>query len=256
MSDQAFWNSFDHVSIRQSTEALAMTDSYAQLDARFTKDRSRMRSREVAYESIKNAILGGLLEPQERLIEERLGEALQISRTPVREALAILEHEGLLESIPYKGLVVRAITLDEFSHMYEALGVIESALARSAAANASTADIQQMETSLEAAAAAIPTDVLGYLTACREFQAVLGTCASSPFLARMLLSIEERSDMYLLHTRQPLSPEKMHASVNDRRIILDAIRTGDPEMAAQAALAHAASIRVRWRELYPDHSRP
>lgn len=232
-----------------------MTDTYAQLDSSAPKNRSRLRSREVAYESIKNAILRGLLEPHERLIEERLGEALHISRTPVREALAILEHEGLLESIPYKGLVVREISLAEFSHMYEALGVIESALARSAALSASPADLRAMDATLVRAEAAIPNDVYEHLAACREFQAILSSCAQSPFLARMLMSIEERSDMYLIHTRQPLSPDKMHASVSDRRAILDAIGASDPEAAAEAARAHAAAIRVRWRELYPDNHR-
>lgn len=106
-----------------------MQDMYTEVDARFTKDRTKMRSREVAYESIKHAILSGILVPWERLVEERLGDALQLSRTPVREALSILEHEGLIESVPYKGLMVKPVTVDEFISMYEALGVIEPAIA-------------------------------------------------------------------------------------------------------------------------------
>lgn len=232
--------------------ATSMQDVYTRLDSAFTRDRTHMRSREVAYESIKNAILRGILPPGERLVEERLGEALQLSRTPVREALSILEHEGLIAAIPYKGLVVRPVTLDEFLHMYEALGIIESAIARAAAANAGPADIAAMEGALAEARDAIPADVPGHLAACRAFQARLGNCAKNPFLTRLLLSIEERSDMYLVHSRQTLSPDRMQQAIDNRRAILDAVRRHNADAAAAAAIAHGDSIRSRWRDLYPD----
>jgi len=229
-----------------------MHDVYSRLDAGFTKDRTVMRSREVAYESIKNAILRGILPPGERLVEERLGDALQLSRTPVREALSILEHEGMIASIPYKGLFVKPVTVDEFLHMYEALGIIESAIGRAAAQNAGPADIAAMEAALDAATAAIPGDFVGHLAACRDFQWRLGECADNPFLTRILLSIEERSDMYLIHSRQEIPVDKMRKAVANRRAILDAVRAHDPDAASAAAIAHGESIRVRWRDLYPD----
>jgi DNA-binding GntR family transcriptional regulator len=229
-----------------------MQDVYSQLEAGFTKDRTVMRSREVAYESIKNAILRGILPPGERLVEERLGEALQLSRTPVREALSILEHEGLIASIPYKGLFVKPVTVDEFLLMYEALGIIESAISRAAAFNAGPGDIAAMEAALAEATVAIPDDFVGHLAACRDFQWRLGECARNPFLTRILLSIEERSDMYLIHSRQDIPEDKMQKAVANRRAILDAVRAHDPDAAAAAAIAHGESIRVRWRDLYPE----
>lgn len=231
-----------------------MTDAYAALEAGLPPKRSRLRSREVAYNAIKHAILAGHISPHERLVEERLAEALQISRTPVREALAILEHEGLLESIPYKGLAVKPVTIDEFLNMYEALGVIEASLARSAAANATAADIRQMEAALTSAEVTIPDNVPAHLAACREFQLLLGACGRSPFLTRTLVGIEERSDMYLIHSGLPLPPEKMQEAVDDRRRILDCVKAGDAEGASNAALAHASAIRLRWRAHYPDDS--
>ena len=138
--------------------------------------------------------------------------------------------------------------------MYEALGVIEPAIARAAVHNASPADIISMEALLNLATDAIPDDVPGHLAACREFQARPGACARSPFLTRMLLSIEERSDMFLIHSGQALPPEKMQASINDHREILNAVRSfGQSELAAEAAHAHSQAIRVRWREMYPQH---
>jgi DNA-binding FadR family transcriptional regulator len=107
-----------------------------------------------------------------------------------------------------------------------------------------------MATILDRAEQTIPDDVAGHLDACREFQQRLGDCARNPYLTRMLLSIEERSDIYLLHTQHYLPPERMLAAVHDRRAILDAVRSGDAASAARAALAHAEAIRVRWRDHY------
>lgn len=233
--------------------ALLGTDHYEAIGAQFVKDRTTMRSREIAYQAVKDAILHGILESRERLIEDRLGKALQISRTPVREALAILEHEGLIESIPYKGLIVKRITVTEFLQMYEALGVIESALAASAVHHATPDDVRAMARFLDTAEAGIPHDIPGQLAACRDFQRRLGECARNPYLTNLLINIEERSDVYLIHTQHSLSPEKMLAAIRDRRKILDAVSSGDPAAAASAAAAHAEAIRVRWRELYvPD----
>lgn len=214
------------------------------------KDRSRMRSREVAYEAIKGAILGGLLEPRERLIEERLGQALDLSRTPIREALAILEHERLIESVPYKGLIVRAISISEFLSMYEALGVIEAAVARLAVPHITNQDVEHLEEILDRAAGCIPDDVPGHLAACRDFQRSLGKAARTSFLTQQLVSIEERSDIYLIHSQQRLPGENMLAAVDDRRRILAAVQSGNPEAAARAAEIHAESVRVRWKEFY------
>jgi DNA-binding GntR family transcriptional regulator len=219
-------------------------------------DRSILRSREVAYLSIKEAILQGAFEPHDRLIEEHLGAALELSRTPIREALAILEHEGLIESIPYKGLRVKPVTVQEFLSMYEALGAIEAAVARAAIPYLTSHDEGALLAVLDEAEARIPDDVVGHLAACREFQRHLGECSRNTLLTRMLVSIEERSDMHLIHSNQTLSRENMQAAVDDRRRLLDAVRSGNPDAASAAAEAHAHSIRDRWRSLYPDELHP
>lgn len=231
-------------------EVRGSNDRYVALGERFTKDRSLMRSREIAYQAVKDAILHGILESRERLIEERVGEALGLSRTPVREALAILEHEGLIESVPYKGLIVKRITVTEFLQMYEALGVIESALAAAAVHHVTPEDVAAMERFLDAAEAAIPDDVPGHLASCRDFQRRLGECARNPYLTTLLLNIEERSDIYLIHTQHTLPRENMLAAVRDRRTILGEVRKGDAEAARRAAEVHAEAVRIRWRGLY------
>ena len=223
---------------------------YKGLAGQVKLDRRAVRLRELAYQTIKQAILNGLIDSSAPLIEERLGAELRISRTPVREALAILEHEGLLEALPYKGLFVKEIPVDSFLKMFEALETVEAALARQAAQCATAADIALMDEALARAEQCVPHDIPGHLAACRVFQRQLGECAGNPYLTDFLIGIEERSDLYLISAWRSLPVDKRHAAVHARRVILDAVRARDPAAAGQAAEAHARSIRVRWRELF------
>lgn len=221
-----------------------------QLIARQSTDTRGKRLREVAYQAIKDSILLGIVGTRSPLAEERLAEVLQISRTPVREALALLEHEGLLEALPYKGLYVRAISLTEFLEMVDTIELIEPALARRAAARASAADIEAMEQSLRTAETCIPAEPGRHFLACRDFQQQMGISAGLHHLTRLLLSIEERSDLYLIYAGAALPETNMQAAVEDRRRILTAVKQGNPAEAEQAAREHAQRVRQRWHAFF------
>jgi DNA-binding GntR family transcriptional regulator len=86
--------------------------------------------REKVYEVIRNDILNGRIPAGERLIENKLAEEIHTSRTPVREALHMLEREGLLESIPRVGYRVKQIRWDEVEEVCEIRAVNETLAAR------------------------------------------------------------------------------------------------------------------------------
>src|SRR5215212_1954695 len=105
--------------------------------------------REVAYTMIKDAILAGQLEPGQPLVEEKLAGMLNISRTPVREALAILVHEGLLTSFYKRGLYVHTVGRAEFIELFVANESVEPAMARRAAISASTQHLADMDRAIQ-----------------------------------------------------------------------------------------------------------
>ncbi len=215
-----------------------------------TNQRRGTKLREVAYHAIKDAILQGTVKPDMPLVEERLATELKISRTPVREALAILEHEGLIEAIPYQGLFVKDITANQFLELYEAVELIEAELAQRAALSIKEQDITALAELLEQAEQCIPHNVPGHLRACRLFQQRMGECAQQSYLTTLLISIEERSDLYLISKWQELPAEKMLAAVTDRRAILEALRSHNADLAAQVARTHAQAVRQRWHDLF------
>ncbi len=88
---------------------------------------------EAAADLIRRAILDGTLQPGQRLTEEGLAQDLQISRTPVREALRVLKAEGLVTSAPYHGSTVREYAMDDLDDMYQLRALLEGHGARRAA---------------------------------------------------------------------------------------------------------------------------
>ena len=75
--------------------------------------------RDVVFNTLREAILKGDLEPGERLMEIALAQKLDVSRTPIREAIRKLELEGLVVMTPRKGAVVAEITLEDLTDVLE-----------------------------------------------------------------------------------------------------------------------------------------
>ncbi|MBP1934702.1 GntR family transcriptional regulator [Ammoniphilus resinae] len=79
----------------------------------------------MAYEEIRGAIFNGNLKPGQLIVETELSEILGISRTPLREALALLEHEGLIETIPYKGTFIAGLDSRTVREIYDIRMILE-----------------------------------------------------------------------------------------------------------------------------------
>lgn len=81
--------------------------------------------RDVVFNTLRDAILTGKLVPGERLMENQLAEKLGVSRTPVREALRMLELENLVELVPRKGAQVLDMSEKDIINILEVRGVLE-----------------------------------------------------------------------------------------------------------------------------------
>ena len=86
--------------------------------------------REVVFKTLRNAIIHGELKPGERLMEEKLAKSLEVSRTPVREAIRMLELEGLVVMLPRKGAEVARITVEDLQETLEVRMAVEDLAVR------------------------------------------------------------------------------------------------------------------------------
>jgi len=102
-----------------------------------------------ATELIRLAIVDGRLAPGQRLKEEELAREFGISRTPVREALLVLQAEGLVDAMPNRGATVRAHTAQDLDDLYQLRALLEGFAARRAATRLGEDDLSELHESCE-----------------------------------------------------------------------------------------------------------
>lgn len=202
--------------------------------------------RKAAYNAIKEAIFSGYFEYGQALIEEDIATKLQVSRTPVREALAILQHEGLIASRSGRGFHVRQMTREEFIAMFVANEVVEPYLVRRAALLATEAQLCDMEDAITLGKqCASKNDAPGILRSGRDFHRAVGIAANNKPLTQFVVSNEERTDLYLLSYQTILDTTRMSLSNQEHEAIFQAIKQHDPEAAARLVAYHSQSVRER-----------
>lgn len=96
------------------------------------------------FEAIHDGIMSGELPAGHRLLIRDLAAELGTSVMPVREAIRRLEEAGLAEKVPYKGAVVKGLTLEELLHVYDVRRLLEVEAARLGAAVVSPREVEQM----------------------------------------------------------------------------------------------------------------
>lgn len=145
-----------------------------------------------AYDDLRAAILGGELEPGERLRTAALAERFGTSRTPVREALVLLEADGLVDLEPHRGAVVRAFPADDLLDLYDVRAVLEARAAALAAERVQPAQLARLDelcTLAEAQTDAGPASIDRQMAWNEEFHRIVIEAAASPRLQAALRAV-------------------------------------------------------------------
>ncbi len=108
-------------------------------------------SAERVYDDLREAIIGGEYTPGERLRTEALAERFGTSRTPVREALVLLEGDGLVELEPRRGAVVRSFDAADLVDLYEVRAILEARAAQLAALRLTREDLDVLDATCDRA---------------------------------------------------------------------------------------------------------
>lgn len=105
--------------------------------------------RDIAYETLKHAIVIGEIPAGSRIVETDYAERMHISRTPLREALRKLERDGLVEYLPRRGVMVRTFTVADVDEIYTIRNALEMLTLPSVVANATEEDISELRQMLD-----------------------------------------------------------------------------------------------------------
>lgn len=194
-------------------------------------------------EILREAIYAGSLAENEWLREAAVASQLRVSRTPVREALRMLEVEGLVVRSG-QAAVVAPVTLEGILQLYEVRESLEGLAARLAAEGTGAELREQLEDSLRAMEAAAD-DPAEYARVNTEFHASIRRATGNRYLERFLEQIE--SAVRRLGASTYETPGRTVEATEEHRRIARAIVDGDPAAAERASLDHmrrAREIRI------------
>lgn len=188
--------------------------------------------------TLEEAILAGHMRPGERLVEAAIAERLAVSRTTVREALLMLERQGLIVSRPRRGTFVTRLSREEALDMGFTRALLEGFAVSAGFERIDGQVLARMEQLLDAMGACrLPEDIPRLMQIDVDFHRPLVEAARSPRLLDLWSGLNGQiRALYLttLESQQVRSEE----IVAFHRLLIDAVRSGDPELAQRTVFQH------------------
>ena len=198
--------------------------------------------------SLREMFLNGDLNPGQRLIETEIAEQLNVSRGPVRDALKMLQDEGVVRIEPRKGTFVTKLCYEDLYDLYLLRGVIEGLGARLLAERGSPEQIQMLEDCLDELMAS-KNDLKKFGQLDLKFHEMLCSLTGHKWLYRQWISMKTYIWLFI-QASQALDWPGSQEMVDSHTEIFQAIRCGLPLLAEQAVKRHSSmsgeEIRLIW----------
>ena len=190
------------------------------------------------YKALLDAISDGTLAPGSRITQEDIAEQMNVSRSPVLQALRLLKKDGLLEEAPGRGLLVVRLDPVRIGHLYRVRGALDALAARLAAEQGATLPLSLIE---QGRAAAASTDVKAMIDADMAFHTAIYEASGNPLII-------ENSSLHWIHLRRVMGAVLQHRVAresiwDEHEAILNAIHRGDASEAAALSEHHSNMAR-------------
>ena len=190
---------------------------------------------------LRIAIYRGELAPGQRLVESELAQKYDTSRGAVREALALLQNEGLVTRQRNRSAWVRPITVEEAIEILEVRAVVEGLCAAKAAANATKDDHRELHALADEMTDAVKHgDVLNDSRISDLVHAKIREVASQQTAAGIINRLRHQGVRYQFHVS--LLPGRLAQGLSEHLGIIDAVIAGDPAKAEQLTRDHFAAV--------------
>ncbi|MDE2297524.1 MAG: GntR family transcriptional regulator [Burkholderiales bacterium] len=186
---------------------------------------------------LRSMVFERQLAPGQWIDELALARDWQISRTPLREALKVLAAEGLVTPVPRQGCKVTELSEDDADELFPVMALLEGRCAFEAVRKARPADVKalrKLHDVLERHAAANNID--GYYRANHEFHTKVQALADNRWLDRATNDL--RRFVRLLRGRQLNWPGRVQASIDEHRLLMDAVEQRDAALAERLMHDH------------------
>lgn len=182
--------------------------------------------REIAYETLKHAIITGDIPSGARIVETDYADRMHISRTPLREALRKLERDGLVEYVMRRGVVVRAFTVADVEEIYTIRNALEMLTLPSIIDNATPEDVARLREMLrEMDPYDKKSDIAELSPRARAFHTALTQISG---LKRILRVIESQDEYITRFSAVSIAKEnRRHAAHHEHHQLVDYVEQKD-----------------------------
>jgi GntR family transcriptional regulator, trigonelline degradation regulator len=210
--------------------------------------------RHQVQDALRNEIISGRFKPGDRLVEQQLYTALDVSRTSLREALRQLEAEGLVEQVPHRGAYVASVNAEDALQIYDVRGALEVLAVRNFVRHATDDQVQDLAevfNEFEEQSHAGSLGGAGLLDIKRHFYHVLLDIEQSRVVGGMLEQLNNR--VSLLRALSLGREGRMPHTLAELKEIVRKIEQRDEEGACAAALLHVENASRNVLELLADN---
>jgi DNA-binding GntR family transcriptional regulator len=197
----------------------------------------RINVSEAAYSAVKQVLLSNMYAPGDRVDIEQLCKDLEVSRTPVFDALNRLEVEGLVEIVPRRGVYLVTLSEEKASELYVAREALETMVTRLAASYITDKQIEILRKCLDQQSEFLErANTEGYASATIKFHNTIVEAAQNKTLQRLLNTVY--SQMEALRLRTLYLPKRLRKSFAEHQKIFQALVRRDPDYAERVARDH------------------
>lgn len=193
--------------------------------------------RESVFQRLRQAILEGRLRPGDRLLETEIARQMQVSRAPVREALRLLENDGLVATSAHRGTFVTAVEPGECRELYELRAVLEGYAARLAVRRGAGGRASELAPLIdEMRAAAARGDGVGFAEVNFRFHEAVLAFTGNAHMTRIWQMLDTQIRRFF-HLRAR-SSEELHGLAEEHVDLLAKLAAGDAQAAERAFRSH------------------
>lgn len=193
--------------------------------------------REVVCETLREAIVGGVLKPGERLMEIQLAEELGVSRTPVREAIRKLELEGFVIMIPRRGTYVADLSIKDINEVFEVRTALDVLAAGLAAERITDDELEKMERLLVHIGEYIEKgDMDKIVEADSQFHDILYQATRNDRLVQIINNLREQLTRF--RSISMAYPGRLKNTLEEHSRLVEALAARDHQLAERLATEH------------------
>ncbi|ATW27170.1 GntR family transcriptional regulator [Candidatus Formimonas warabiya] len=206
--------------------------------------------RELIFQYLREAIVTSRLMPDDHLVEEELAKKLNVSRTPIREAIRKLELEGLVKHSPRRGVIVRKFSTKDAEEIYDLRAVLEGYAASLAAQHIEEKELSKLKALLEVMKEDINKgESFSEMDHHKEWHLALYAASKNQRLEQLLNDYADYLRIFRIISLK--LPGRLNETWEEHDRLLKAIELGDGELAERRAREHAARSKEAFLKEWP-----